>query len=65
MTKIATTNNLADPFIKSLAAKSFDSHVKRDKNEMCCIMTLSLSERLLDIYMLKAMHYVVVLFFIT
>ena len=28
VTKIASTNNLADPFAKSLSAKSFDRHVE-------------------------------------
>ena len=58
--KIASANNLADPFTKSLPAKTFDSHIKG----IGVRYALSLSRRLLEIYILKAMLYVVILLFI-
>ena len=51
VTKIASVDNLADPFTKSLPAKTFDRHV--DGSEMCGIMALSLSGRLLGLYIPK------------
>ena len=52
ITKIASANNLANPFTKTLIAKVFERHVYRKGHEMQPGLALSPSGRLLDFMVL-------------